>query len=411
VTRRQNIVAAWRWVAAVGVANIACAQPATTPPPPRIALAQNLIVVINFPYLTRSPDLVLSLNHLGNDGLNWRADTKLSATDASLSKADYGSDDFENADDLKSAHHIFMRFFPDENVHAGGTVLHASSEVFDELTQAGATQIDVVDIPGEKGMVYNPGVTYQRKNFRGVLQKVGRESMRVLVNDEPVMLPVLHAKGQLKARDLVRTYEFWWLDDPTVRLLMHVKSEDYTEFRVVRVDEPDPDHGQPLGRNIEMALSGEGSGGGGGGDLTGKSSDSGGQLKKRPVLPPDDKDPKGPPEKTCHAPLHGVYFPTGSAEILEPSRPALATVAAMLKRHPDWQVQIEGHTDNVGGDDSNLLLSRNRAAAVKDALTSLYGISASRIRTEGYGRKRPVDTNDTPDGRAHNRRVEMTRRC
>ena len=370
-----------------------------------------MTVVINFPYLTRSPDLVLSLSHIDTDGLNWKASSKLSAADVSLSKADYGSDDFENADDLKDSHHLFTRFFPDENVHAGGTVLHASSKVFDELSKGGATKIDVVDIPGEKGMVYTPGVNYERKNFRGTLQTVGRETMRVVVDDEPVMLKVLHASGELKARDLTRKYEFWWLDDPAVRLLMRMKSEDYSEFRVVRIDRPEPSEGGPLSGKIEGALSGIGSGYGGPGDLRGKSSDDGGRLKKRAVLPPDDKEAKGPPEKICHAPLHGVYFSTGSAEILAPSQPALGAVAEMLRRHADWQVQIEGHTDNVGGDESNMALSKSRAASVKNDLTSRYGISPTRIKTDGFGRKHPVDSNDTPDGRARNRRVEMTRRC
>jgi len=129
------------------------------------------------------------------------------------------------------------------------------------------------------------------------------------------------------------------------------------------------------------------------------------------VLPPDDDQPGGPPARVCTATLRGVYFSTGSAEILAPSRPALNAVADMLRKHADWTIAIEGHTDNVGDDAANLTLSRNRAAAVRNELIGHYAIDAARIRTDGFGRKHPVDTNDTADGRAHNRRVELTRGC
>jgi outer membrane protein OmpA-like peptidoglycan-associated protein len=71
---------------------------------------------------------------------------------------------------------------------------------------------------------------------------------------------------------------------------------------------------------------------------------------------------------------------------------------------------INGHTDNVGGDQSNLNLSRRRAAAVKDALVTRHGIAADRLTTAGMGRSQPKDTNETLEGRAQNRRVELVRR-
>ena len=67
---------------------------------------------------------------------------------------------------------------------------------------------------------------------------------------------------------------------------------------------------------------------------------------------------------------------------------------------------IDGHTDNVGDDASNLVLSKNRAAAVRDYFIS-KGISADRLSSEGYGESKPVETNKTAAGRAKNRRVEM----
>ncbi len=70
---------------------------------------------------------------------------------------------------------------------------------------------------------------------------------------------------------------------------------------------------------------------------------------------------------------------------------------------------IDGHTDNVGGNDYNLRLSERRSEAVKQALISEYGISADRMTPEGFGASRPKATNDTVEGRALNRRVELIR--
>ena len=378
---------------------------------PSVPLVVNLNLVVNFAYMTDSPDLVLSLERINDEGYTWAATSKISAADVKMNKADYGGSDVERREDLAASHHIFTRFFSDEDEHVGGTVLMASREVFDELLSKGATSIDIVDIPGEKGMTFTPGVIYERKNFRGTLQKIGIESQRIIVDGEPEMVRVLHAKGRLTARELTRDYEFWWANDPASRLLLHYKSEDYVEFRVVRIDYPDRGEGGPQKGKMEGELSGNGSGGGGFGDLMGKSASDGGKLKKRAVLPPGEDAKGGEEKKVCRAPANGLYFATGSAEILAPSRPALDRIAGLLKKHADWKVTIEGHTDNVGGDESNLTLSRNRAAAVKTELTGGYGIDRDRIQTEGYGRKRPVDTNDTVEGRAHNRRVEVSRIC
>jgi outer membrane protein OmpA-like peptidoglycan-associated protein len=80
-----------------------------------------------------------------------------------------------------------------------------------------------------------------------------------------------------------------------------------------------------------------------------------------------------------------------------------------MKKNPAWKLKVEGHTDNIGGDAQNLDLSKRRAASVKQALVSRYGIDAKRLATSGYGAGRPKDTNETLQGRALNRRVELTR--
>ncbi len=71
---------------------------------------------------------------------------------------------------------------------------------------------------------------------------------------------------------------------------------------------------------------------------------------------------------------------------------------------------VEGHTDGIGTADFNLDLSTRRSAAVKDALAKTLGIDGGRLTTSGYGASHPKDTNETLEGRARNRRVELVRR-
>jgi outer membrane protein OmpA-like peptidoglycan-associated protein len=98
-----------------------------------------------------------------------------------------------------------------------------------------------------------------------------------------------------------------------------------------------------------------------------------------------------------------------SDRIREQSEPTLKEIADLLVRHPDWRLGIEGHTDGIASDRFNLELSARRAAAVKTALTGRYGIAESRLTTSGAGESQPKDRNDTPEGRARNRRVELMR--
>jgi outer membrane protein OmpA-like peptidoglycan-associated protein len=109
------------------------------------------------------------------------------------------------------------------------------------------------------------------------------------------------------------------------------------------------------------------------------------------------------------ADIYSIFFSFNSAEIREESRPTLAEIAALLRKHPDWKLGIYGHTDNVASDKYNLELSGRRAAAVMHALTQNYGVSAERLSYGGQGEASPKDRNDTLEGRARNRRVELIR--
>jgi len=104
--------------------------------------------------------------------------------------------------------------------------------------------------------------------------------------------------------------------------------------------------------------------------------------------------------------LGDVLFDTGQATLLPGAQRAIAGLVGFLNDYPERNVLIEGHTDNVGSDATNQVLSERRANAVRDALVA-SGIAPTRIRTVGLGERYPVTGNDTPAGRQQNRRVEI----
>ncbi len=102
-----------------------------------------------------------------------------------------------------------------------------------------------------------------------------------------------------------------------------------------------------------------------------------------------------------------VFFATGSYKLLAKSNKSLDAVVALLKADESLMIDIDGHTDSQGSDESNQVLSDNRAGAVKNYLIA-KGIDASRLKSTGYGETKPVADNKTAAGRAKNRRTEMT---
>jgi outer membrane protein OmpA-like peptidoglycan-associated protein len=105
--------------------------------------------------------------------------------------------------------------------------------------------------------------------------------------------------------------------------------------------------------------------------------------------------------------LKNIFFDTDKFDLKPESRSELEKLAALLKKNPKLQIEISGHTDNVGTAEYNQKLSENRAKAVYDYLVS-NGITSTRLTYAGYGLTRPIDTNDTDSGRANNRRTEFS---
>jgi len=104
--------------------------------------------------------------------------------------------------------------------------------------------------------------------------------------------------------------------------------------------------------------------------------------------------------------LNDIYFGFNSFELPKESRIVIDEFSEFLEENDELKISIQGHTDNVGNDQDNLILSEKRAKAVYDALIQ-KGISASRLSYKGFGESRPVASNVTEDGRSRNRRTEF----
>ena len=102
-----------------------------------------------------------------------------------------------------------------------------------------------------------------------------------------------------------------------------------------------------------------------------------------------------------------ILFDVNKSDLKPGTRDNLAKFSEILKKYPDTNLVIEGHTDSTGSDEYNMKLSKQRAQSVADFLSGL-GVSNNRFTIVGYGESKPIASNDTPEGRQLNRRVEIS---
>jgi outer membrane protein OmpA-like peptidoglycan-associated protein len=119
-----------------------------------------------------------------------------------------------------------------------------------------------------------------------------------------------------------------------------------------------------------------------------------------------NKDMGNDLKSNCHVAIYGVLFDFNKSTLQPASDPVLQQILDLLKKSPPLKIEVQGHTDNVGGDAYNQTLSEARAKAIVTWLTQ-HGIAADRLTAKGFGKTKPVADNATDTGRAKNRRVEI----
>ena len=303
------------------------------------------------------------------------------------------------AQDLQTAHDYMQWFGPNEpEVIPGTTAISISREVLAELKGKGETQFSF-RVGGLKGMAGSwlgalgqmagggaPGAPKETKDLADMgkaecaLKRVGDglTSFPVLLNNQRVSLPAVHA--QCSTDDGLA--DFYFLDDLDNPLALAWKLAGSDTLQLVKISYPQQP--PPVAQNSGSSSAPAGSGAGG------QQIEQ--ELKQR-----------------GQAEVYGIYFDFASDKIKPESEPVLGEIADALNHNPAWKLRVEGHTDNIGGDDYNLDLSQRRAEAVKLTLVSRYHIAADRLTPQGFGATRPKEPNDTLAGRARNRRVELVR--
>jgi OOP family OmpA-OmpF porin len=290
--------------------------------------------------------------------------------------------------DLKTSHEYRQHFSngaPER--YPGSTAVGLSASVLNELKTKGEAGLSV-DPGGIVGAIGNMmsgllgrGSTKELEEttrLAGTLKRVeaGPVAFKVLVNDQPVDLPAIHARGQLGEEDA----DFWILDDPENPLsLKWAIGEE--KLQVIKLTFP-----------ADAATTAAA----GGGATAPAASPAGGRIER-------DLEEGG------RSVVYGIYFDFASDRIKEESEPVLKEIAAVMTKDPAWTLAVEGHTDSIGTTADNQDLSLRRAAAVRKALGDRYRVAPNRLVPAGFGESRPKATNDTLEGRAQNRRVELAR--
>jgi outer membrane protein OmpA-like peptidoglycan-associated protein len=263
-------------------------------------------------------------------------------------------------EDLETSRVQILGFMTDDPLIVNGaTALGVSKGQVNELLTTGSTMYSFQNYRGQR-------------RVEGRLTLAERVKFSVLLNGQRLELDALRATANLPSSKSTRPFEQIILDHPEQPLSLRIAwgpegatfpfKPDFAR-EIVRID-------TPVYRALDAALM-----------------------------------------KDCRVEVPGVYFDFNEATIKPSSKPALENVAVTLRKHPDWRISIEGHTDNIGGERYNDDLSMRRAVSVRNALQKDLSLDIAGISVKGWGLRRPVESNDTLAGRARNRRVELVRDC
>ena len=266
-----------------------------------------------------------------------------------------------STEDLAHAHGWNPRYNEDDpETYPGTTGGTLSADVLSELKTRGRTTITMSNASPAGGLLGGLLGGDDEKS-EATLTRVEPQPVPVsmLVNDRRVDLPAVHARGKLGDDP----FEVFVLDNATLPIVLRWSLGD-SRKRMIRISFPVP----AAPSHIEESLM-----------------------------------------ATGRAEIYGIYFDFAKATIRPESEAVLKEIAGVMTKNPAWVLSVEGHTDNIGGTASNQDLSVRRATAVRKALVDRYHIAAARLTPAGFGESRPKETNDTIEGRARNRRVELAK--
>ena len=370
---------------------VAQAQPAQGSVP-RIAPTTGLAMVQTLHFLGGDRESVVTIDDASPAGVRflWRF-VEVHATGDTLRET-YAR--FVSTADLAEAtrlHDLYTKDGPVE--HPSYTAYTLSTAVYRQLRAEGSAAFQVMSpepVVGAGALLAGFGIGGARRvpvRWRGSLARASAdvEPFPMLVNGRRVTVPAIRLRGRFVARERKWEPNVWVLADSAFPLLLKISpsaSNSGNVLQTVRIDLPD-----------ESAVSGDK-----GKDRDGQEEGTAGDVESALA-------------SACRVELPGIYFGFNSAALDSASKRTIARLAAMLERHPEWSLTLEGHTDSIGGGESNQLLSQRRAEAVLAGLTTRMGARARAIGAVGYGASRPREPNATIEGRARNRRVELVRDC
>ena len=332
--------------------------------------------------------------------------------------------------DLDTADQYEQVFAPDsDELLPGTTAIGTSKAVLVALKSRGEAKLSVSNVYAGVPLKVDRKLGPSAYDYftAGTLKRVGIVKVPVLVNDRLVELSAIQASGDYVGDK----HEFLFLDDDanplTLKFRLGIDSlkpmvpelkETCAQLRKAHGNSPawatigkdcrekagDRDVLQVVKISYRCtgpeltAASGQGSAGAGEAPAIEGAAKGSGEGSMEQALQQGGK-----------IDIYSIYFSFNSDVIREESEPTLKEIGALMRKHPEWKLSISGHTDNIASDKYNLDLSQRRAAAVVKALTTRYGVKAERLTFSGMGEAAPKDTNDTLEGRAKNRRVELAR--
>jgi len=423
----------------------------------KIPLSPGLTVVTAIAQFGGDYESIKRIQRVGPDAvtLSYRADNppnplkgleKLSGEPPQKSNGSVVASRTIRTEDLRKAHDYaqwFGNMVPEEI--PGSTAISVSREVLTDLKTKGETAFSFRP-GGFKGLAGGllgglgqmdggtaPSAPKEVKDLASMgiekctLKHIGGTfAVPVLLNDRRISLPAVHAQCTIEDG----LADFYFLDDSDNPLALAWKLGTSDALQVIKISypamaanqagspgalgQPGPGQGGAGDAGAGGAGGAGGGGGGGGGGGSGAGGGAGGSGAGAGsggggAAAAGSQQIEQELKQEGKAEVYGIYFDFASDQIKPESEPVLLEIADALKHNPGWKLRVEGHTDNIGGDDYNMDLSQRRAQAVKQALVTRYHIAEDRLAPQGFGATRPKEPNDTLAGRARNRRVELVR--